>query len=258
MSKRFVDTEIWNKAWFQCLSLKHKILVKFIFEQCDCAGVWDTNFRLASFIIGEDVTLLDIDIINAQNRLFELFDNDKIFVIDFIKFQYGTLSENCKPHKPIIEKLKKYNLYERVLKGYPKGIETLEEKEKEKEQLIEKEKVINNKTDKYNNDYIDAIKKEYKKVFNQTPLLVREHLDKIYELSEEIPDFLDTIPETMRKLKRVDFSEIGFNPKTLTWLLKDNHYVEVYNGTWDFETREQIVARLEEEEIRRRKLNEKN
>lgn len=140
MSKRFVDTEIWNKAWYQELSLKEKVLVKYIFEQCDCAGVWDINFRLASFIIGETVSFDDIDSINNKNLLFEVFDNDKLFVIDFIKFQYGTLSENCKPHKPIIEKLKKYNLYERVFKGYSKGIETLEEQEQEQETEKEKEK----------------------------------------------------------------------------------------------------------------------
>lgn len=140
MAKRFVDTELWNKAWYQELSIKHKILVKYIFEQCDCAGVWDINFRLASFIIGETVSIADIDSINSKNLLFEVFDNDKIFVIDFIKFQYGSLSDNCKPHKPIIEKLKKYNLFERVLKGYSKGIETLEEQEQEQEKDKEKEK----------------------------------------------------------------------------------------------------------------------
>lgn len=139
MAKRFVDTEIWNKSWYQELTLKEKILVKYIFEQCDCAGVWDINFRLATFIIGEPISINDIDSINRKNKLFEVFNKDKIFVIDFIKFQYGTLSENCKPHKPIIEKLKKYGLYERVLKGYPKGLETLEEKEQEQD----KEKEIN-------------------------------------------------------------------------------------------------------------------
>lgn len=142
MAKRFVDTEIWNKAWYQELSLKEKVLVKYIFEQCDCAGVWDINFRLASFIIGKTVSFEDIDSINSKNLLFEVFDNDKIFVIDFIKFQYGTLSENCKPHKPIIEKLKKYNLFEKVLKGYSKGIETLEEQEQVQEKDKEKEKEI--------------------------------------------------------------------------------------------------------------------
>jgi hypothetical protein len=136
MSKRFVDTELWQKEWFQDLSLKHKILLKYLFENCDCAGIWNINFRLASFIIGEKVSLDDIKHINSVKQQFEILDNKNIFVLDFIKFQYGTLSENCKPHKNVIEKLKKYNLFERVCKGYPKGIETLEEKE----QYTEKEK----------------------------------------------------------------------------------------------------------------------
>lgn len=135
MAKRFVDTELWKKQWFQDLTPVNKLLVKYIFENCDCAGIWEANFKLASFIIGEPVTIDDIRYINNScKNLFEVIEEDKIFVIDFIKFQYGTLSENCKPHKPVIEKLKKHNLYERVLKGFPKGIETLEEKEKEKEQ----------------------------------------------------------------------------------------------------------------------------
>lgn len=140
MSKRFVDTELWQKSWFQELGVKHKILLKYIFENCDCAGVWNINFRLASFVIGENVNIEDLKEINLKKQQFEFLDNNNIVVIDFIKFQYGTLSENCKPHRSIIEKLKKHNLYERVLKGYPKGMDTLEEKEKEKEQYKEKEK----------------------------------------------------------------------------------------------------------------------
>lgn len=140
MVKRFCDTDLWQKEWFQELCLKHKVLLKYIFENCDCAGVWNINFRLASFIIGESVTIDDIHYINSIKKQFEIIDNKNIFVIDFINFQYGTLSENCKPHKSIIEKLKKYHLYERVSKGYPKGIETLEEKEKEKDNIQEKDK----------------------------------------------------------------------------------------------------------------------
>jgi hypothetical protein len=139
MSKRFVDTELWQKEWYQDLSLKEKILVKYIFENCDCAGVWNGNFRMASFIIGESVTVDDLRSINQKKKQFDILGNGIIFVPDFIKFQYGTLSENCKPHKPVIEKLKKYGLYERVWKGYSKGIETLEEKEQEQD----KEKDIN-------------------------------------------------------------------------------------------------------------------
>ena len=139
MSKRFVDTDLWQKQWFQELDAKSKLLVLYIFQNCDNAGVWNINYRLASFIIGESVTEKDIENINSKNLMFEKFEDDKIFVLDFIKFQYGTLSENCKPHKPIIEKLKKYNLFDRVSKGYSKGINTLEEKEKEQEEEKEKD-----------------------------------------------------------------------------------------------------------------------
>ena len=131
MAKRFIDTELWQKEWFQDLSIENKLLLKFIFENCDCAGVWNSNYRLASFILGVPVNQDDIKKINEKKEQFEILSNGDIFVIDFIKFQYGTLSENCKPHKPVIEKLKKYNLFERVLKGYRKGFETLEEKEQE-------------------------------------------------------------------------------------------------------------------------------
>ena len=143
MAKRFIDTELWQKEWFQDLSVENKLLLKYIFENCDCAGVWNSNYRLASFILGVSVTQENIAKINSNKPQFEVLPNGDIFVIDFVKFQYGTLSENCKPHKPVIEKLKKYNLFERVLKGYGKGFETLEEKEQE--QYKEKEKEINTK-----------------------------------------------------------------------------------------------------------------
>ena len=146
MAKRFVDTELWQKEWFQDLSLENKVFLKYIFESCDCAGVWNANYRLASFVLGGKYSIENINQINSKKMQFDFLPNGDVFVIDFIKFQYGTLSENCKPHKPIIEKLKKYNLLERVSKGYPKGIQTLEEKEqeqyKEKEKEKEKERMI--------------------------------------------------------------------------------------------------------------------
>ena len=147
MAKRFADTELWQKAWFQDLTIKEKVLVMFLFGNCDCAGVWDINYRLASFIIGETVTEEDIKKINDKKELFIFLSENKIFVKKFIEFQYGNLSDNCKPHKPIIERLKNYGIYERVIKPFGNPLETLEEKEKEKEkekeQVKEKEKENN-------------------------------------------------------------------------------------------------------------------
>lgn len=244
MAKRFVDTEIWNKLWYQELSLKEKVLVRYIFEQCDCAGVWDINFRLASFIIGESVSFEDIETINEKNFLFEIFDNDKIFVVDFIKFQYGTLSENCKPHKPIIEKLKKYNLFERVLKGYSKGIDTLEEKEKEKEQEKEKDKekdkVINN-PDNIFNPIVKEFHKQMKDILHNAIRLSIEQSNKVVELSQRIPDFDKTIPIVLDRMKNISWNFNGHidNPD-VNWLLKDENYISVLNGRYT--TKQQIIA----------------
>lgn len=125
MSKRFVDTELWQKEWFQDLSLKEKILMKYIFENCDCAGVWNGNFKMASFIIGEKVSIEDLEEINKKKHQFDILNNNNIFVSDFIKFQYGELSEKCKPHTKVISMLKHYGLYERVMKEYANGIEAV-------------------------------------------------------------------------------------------------------------------------------------
>lgn len=124
MSKRFVDTELWQKEWFQDLSLKEKILIKYIFENCDCAGVWNGNFKMASFIIGEKVSIEDLEAINKKKHQFDILNNNNIFVSDFIKFQYGELSEKCKPHTKVISMLKHYGLYERVMKEYTNSIDT--------------------------------------------------------------------------------------------------------------------------------------
>lgn len=248
MSKRFVDTDLWQKEWFQDLSLKEKILVKYIFENCDCAGVWNGNYKMASFIIGEPVTMENLININNKKEQFTFLENGNVFVLDFIKFQYGTLSENCKPHKPIIEKLKKYGLYERVLKGYSKGIETLEEKEKEKDKEMEKEKDKEKEiNDPYVNPYVNIFKKEYKKNFNARLYLTAQERTKIIELASDIEDFKDTIPIVIEKLKNIDFGFENFTPN-VNWLLKDSNYTAVLNGTYDKQetAEEKILRRLRE------------
>ena len=73
MAKRFFDTELWKKDWFLDLPIKHKLLVLFLFENCDCAGIWEFNFRLASFLIGETVSIEDVNFINSKKEQFIIF-----------------------------------------------------------------------------------------------------------------------------------------------------------------------------------------
>jgi hypothetical protein len=142
MGKRFTDTALNRQPWFRKLKPKMKCAVRFLFDECDNAGVWIIDMETMSYFVGEEVTQNELfEKVNSdkENRI-ELFGSDKIFIPGFISFQYGELSESCKPHRPIINLLKKYNLYERVLKGYCNTIETLEEKDIEKEKEKETEK----------------------------------------------------------------------------------------------------------------------
>lgn len=125
MSKRFTDTSIWQKEWFMTLSLKRKMLVKFIFDNCDCAGIYEPNFTLVSFYIGEPVTADDLKGI----KQLRLLKNGNYYIEDFIQFQYGVAPEELKPtfsiHKGVIKSLEKngVNLKEEEKKEETKGEE---------------------------------------------------------------------------------------------------------------------------------------
>lgn len=140
MAKRMTDTEIWQKEWFLKYSLKQKVLLRFLFDSCDCAGVYDPNYMLLKVYIGEDVTEDDILGLNQDKIHIELLEDGKFFIPDFVSFQCGELSENCRPHIKVIETLKKHGLYEKVCEGYVKGINTLEEKNKTKNKTIQDRK----------------------------------------------------------------------------------------------------------------------
>ena len=66
MAKRFVDTELWQKEWFQYLTLKQKVLVKYLFENCDADIVififvvfaMSRNERVICFVEDVQKTLL--------------------------------------------------------------------------------------------------------------------------------------------------------------------------------------------------------
>ncbi len=117
MLKRFSDTDIWiKKPWFVKLKAVEKCAFLFIASQCDNVGVWVPHFALAEFAINEAVDWINLP--GKVNGNIELLDNGKWWLPDFCEFQYGKLSENCKPHQSYIALLKKHGLYERVCKGF--------------------------------------------------------------------------------------------------------------------------------------------
>lgn len=146
--KRFTDTNKWLDPWFRNLSAPSKMLWFYIVDHCDNIGLCELDLSLVS---------KDCDIKITESHLEELGErvqricNGKVYVTKFIPFQYGTLSEDCKPHRKLIEAIRFHGLVPNF-KGYQYPVDrvrdrvsdrvsyTLQEKEKEKEKEQEEEK----------------------------------------------------------------------------------------------------------------------
>lgn len=120
---------------------------------------------------------------------------------------------------------------------------------------VEKKKI-----DPLSNDTLTFFKNEYKKVFLQSPYLQRSECDKLLELKtdfddmlkrgliDEYKDFKETIPIVLKRLKKVDFSNIKFIPRS-SWLFKDTNYSKLMNNEFGEEASiETIVKKLRETE----------
>jgi hypothetical protein len=133
--KRFTDIEIWDKEWFMDLSPKLKCLVRYLFDKCDPSGVWNPNWKLASMHIKDQVT--EADLKGLPKDQYEMLPGGKIFLPDFISFQYGFLSEKSPAHKPIFKAIEKNRLADRV---FGRLSNNLQEKDKEMEEDKEMDK----------------------------------------------------------------------------------------------------------------------
>lgn len=139
--KRFTDINIWDREWFMDLTPKYKCLIKYLFDVCDGAGVWVPNWKLASFHIGEKVTEEDLKTLPSDQ--YQILDGGKIFLPDFISFQYGQLSESSPAHKPVFESIKKHKIENMVFDRVSTRVSiTLQEKDIDIDKDKDKEKEI--------------------------------------------------------------------------------------------------------------------
>jgi len=114
MSKRFINTEIFNDSWFMDLSVNAKLLYIYLITNCDHAGIIDINWKLVEFQTGikqlakSYVTLTK----EYENRLIKL-KNSYYFIPKFITFQYPNFpNSNVRQQSSAINRLKEFNLFD--------------------------------------------------------------------------------------------------------------------------------------------------
>lgn len=101
MPKRFTDTDKWKKPYIRGLQGAYKLLWLYILDDCDHAGIWQVDFEVASIRIGEQVN--EMEAIKSFGDRIEIFnEGTKWFIVDFIDFQYGQLSEKNRMHLSVI------------------------------------------------------------------------------------------------------------------------------------------------------------
>ena len=127
MAKRFIDTKIWDKAWFRKLDIKYKLFWVYLLGKCDHAGIWDADWELAEFIIGESITWDELPTV-IKDKMKSIKGEDQFFIPSFIDFQYGELKNHSKPHKSVIKRLTEKKLF----KGLERVTYTLKDKDKDK------------------------------------------------------------------------------------------------------------------------------
>ena len=242
MAKRLSGTDIWNKDWYLELTDKQKLLVKFLFDNCDCAGIYEISKKMLRVCFNEEITKEDFKAIKQVSFINE----NTIFIEDFIKFQYkidiSELNSKFTVHKGIITRLNKYGIFETLSKGLVNPYVRVQDKDKDKDITLNKQidtlNNINNneknlkKSDPYVNSINEFFIQEYQKVFEHKPYLMHNQRMKLVELAAEIDDFKETIPIALEKLKNIDFKFSNFTPNYI-WLLKDDNYIKVLSGTYD-------------------------
>ena len=104
MAKRFIDTKMWDKAWFRKLSPKDKLVWIYLLTRCDHAGIWDADWEAVEFLIGEWVEFDELPE-EIKTKMLPIKGEDQYFIPSFIEFQYGELREKVAPHKSVIKRL---------------------------------------------------------------------------------------------------------------------------------------------------------
>ena len=108
MPKRFTDTDKWKKAWFRKLTPKMKLFWDYVTTNCDYCGIWDIDWEMASFVVGQKYD--ESEVLKAFNGKIQFIEEDKLFIPSFIHFQYGATPSNSKQHQSVKRRLEQYGL----------------------------------------------------------------------------------------------------------------------------------------------------
>lgn len=149
MAKRFMTTELFEDAWFMDLPAKYKLFWIYLLTRCSNSGIWQVNWKLAQFYVGDNLEPVEVKRIFAD-RVKEFEDGKYWFIPKFIQFQYGErLSRTNPATMKVIKALEDYKLFDflpktKISEGASKHLQSslqgAQDKEEDKEEEEDKDK----------------------------------------------------------------------------------------------------------------------
>jgi hypothetical protein len=149
MAKRFIDNQIFKKGFMKVLPTELKLLYIYLFCECDHYGIWNIELDIAQLRIGANTEFNLETLLEKFGTQVVLIDSGtKLFLPQFITFQYGTLEQKSKMILGVKRELEKRNLikflkFENVTvpEQLNNTYESVKDKDKEQDMVKVKEKV---------------------------------------------------------------------------------------------------------------------
>lgn len=254
MAKRFTDTELFDKAWFMDLSLKHKCLWEYLAKKCNHAGIIEINFKLATAQIGTEIELDDLKVFGT--RLLQL-DGNTFFITTFYKEQYGVLNSKVKAHAAALKILTEWGLVDfvefKITQDIDKSSVTVTEEfhnsqvttmDTDMDMNTDMNMVMNTDTDKSDSNSkltSTAIVKLYNSELAGTgevrhcPMMFTREMQDKFNILKGFQDLqtFDQWRDYFSKVKESKFLTHEKKPNlTLLWLLDGNNAAEIISGKY--------------------------
>lgn len=139
MSKRFIDTGLFDDDWFMDLSKDAKLLWVYYITKCDHAGIIKLNEKLCK--VQTDIKDLEGVIKQLGNRLVTVSEH-LYFIPKFIEFQYpGFPNSKVRQQQSAVDILIKYGLFDKESLTLTKQLNNSYEHEHDNDTVNEPENV---------------------------------------------------------------------------------------------------------------------
>jgi hypothetical protein len=116
MPQRLAVTERWKDVWFTGLpDIASMMFYVYLCDDCDCAGIWEPNWRLANFLMKYEYE--PEQIFNILSPKVVKLNSGKWFLPNFVLIQYKVesveqLDPKNKAHLGVIRRLQKEGLWD--------------------------------------------------------------------------------------------------------------------------------------------------